>query len=79
MCIRDRQTIVGIFAGNLIWTGGVEYGLTIAARLLGVAKAMTVVDGQLTGIYGEDVLVKHTWGAMVLVTAYVALLSLIHI
>ena len=69
------QTIVGIFAGNLIWTGGVEYGLTIAARLLGVAKAMTVVDGQLTGIYGEYVLLKHTWGAMVLVSAYVAFLE----
>jgi hypothetical protein len=69
------QTILGIFAGNLIWTGGVEYGLTIAARTLGVAKAMTVVDGQLTGIYGEYVLLKHTWGAMVLVGIYIAFLE----
>jgi len=69
------QTILGIFAGNLIWTGGVEYGLTIAARSLGVAKAMTVVNGQLTGIYGEYVILKHTWGAMVLVGAYIAFLE----
>lgn len=69
------QTIVGIFAGNFIWTGAVEYGLTIASRQLGIAKAVTAVDGQLVAIYGEYVLLKHTWGAMVLVIAYLLYLE----
>ncbi len=69
------QTIVGIFAGNFIWTGAVEYGLTIAARQLGVAKAITAVDGQIVAIYGEYVLLKHTWGALVLVMAYLLYLE----
>lgn len=64
------QTILGIFAGNMLWTGGVEYGLTMAGRWLGVAKTVAVVDGQLTGIYGEYVLLKHTWGIFVLIGAY---------
>lgn len=69
------QTIVGIFAGNFIWTGAVEYGLIIASRQLGVAKAITAVDGQLVAIYGEYVLLKHTWGALVLVMAYLLYLE----
>jgi hypothetical protein len=64
------QSILGIFAGNLLWTGGVEYGLTIAGRLLGVAKVITVTDGQLTGVYGEYVLLKHTWGIFILISCY---------
>ncbi len=64
------QSILGIFAGNLIWTGGVEYGLTIAARALGVAKTVGVQDGQLFAMYGEYVLLKYTWGAFALVMAY---------
>ncbi|MGV3619490.1 MAG: hypothetical protein ACO1OB_01665 [Archangium sp.] len=69
------QTIVGIFGGNFIWTGAVEYGLTIASRQLGVAKAITAVDGQLIAIYGEYVLLKHTWGALVLIMAYLLYLE----
>lgn len=69
------QTILGIFAGNLLWTGSVEYGLTIAARTFGVAKSVAVVNGQLTAVYGEYVLLKHTWGAMVLVLGYLLFLE----
>jgi len=69
------QSIVGIFAGNLIWTGGIEYGLTMAARTLGVAKSVTVMDGQVVAIYGEYVLLKYTWGALVLVMAYLMFLE----
>jgi hypothetical protein len=69
------QSIVGIFAGNLLWTGAVEYGLTIAARTLGVAKTVGVADGQLVAIYGEYVLLKHTWGVLVLVLAYLLFLE----
>jgi hypothetical protein len=69
------QTIVGIFAGNLLWTGAVEYGLTIAARTFGIAKAVTVVNGQLTAVYGEYVLLKYTWGVMALVLGYLLFLE----
>jgi hypothetical protein len=69
------QSIVGIFGGNLLWTGSVEYGLTIAARSMGVAKTVGVVDGQLTAIYGEYVLLKHSWGVLVLVMGYLLYLE----
>lgn len=69
------QSIVGIFAGNLLWTGGVEYGLTIAARSLGIAKSVGVVNGSLVAIYGEYVLLKHTWGVMLLVCGYLSFLE----
>lgn len=64
------QTIVGVFAGNLLWTGGVEYGLTLASRALGVGKTVGLVDGQVAAIFGEYVLLKHSWGALALVLAY---------
>lgn len=69
------QSIVGIFAGNLLWTGGVEYGLTIAARSLGIAKTVGVVNGKVVAIYGEYVLLKHSWGALLLVLGYVFFLE----
>ncbi len=69
------QTVVGIFGGNLLWTGGVEYGLTLAARSLGVGKTVGVVDGQAVAIYGEYVLLKHTWGFLALVMAYLLFLE----
>jgi hypothetical protein len=69
------QSILGIFGGNLLWTGAVEYGLTIAARSLGIGKAVSVVDGQLVAVYGEYVLLKHTWGVMVLVMVYLLFLE----
>ena len=68
------QSIVGIFAGNLMWTG-VEYGLTIAARTLGIAKAVGVYDGQVVAIYGEYTLMKHTWGVMALIFGYLLFLE----
>ncbi|MBL9024822.1 MAG: hypothetical protein JNL21_21680 [Myxococcales bacterium] len=73
---RDgAQTILGIFGGNLIWTGGIEYGLTYAARSLGISKTVTVINGELVGIYGEYVLLKHTWGALALVMVYLLFLE----
>jgi hypothetical protein len=69
------QSIVGIFAGNLLWTGGVEYGLVIAARTLGVGKNIGVVDGHVVATFGEYVLLKHTWGLMGLVLAYLLFLE----
>lgn len=69
------QSILGIFGGNLIWTGGIEYGLLLASRSLGIGKAVTVVDGQLTAIYGEYILLKYTWGALALVMVYLLFLD----
>lgn len=69
------QTIVGIFGGNLLWTGGVEYGLTLASRTLGIGKTVGVMDGQLVAIYGEYVLLKYTWGPLALVLAYLLFLE----
>ena len=69
------QSILGIFGGNLLWTGGVEYGLTIAARSLGVGKAVSVADGKLVAVYGEYVLMKHTWGVLALVMVYLLFLE----
>jgi hypothetical protein len=69
------QSILGIFAGNLLWTGGVEYGLTLAARSLGIAKTVGIFNGQLVAIYGEYVLLKHSWGALLLVLAYLFFLE----
>ncbi len=69
------QSIVGIFGGNLIWTGGVEYGLTLAARTLGIGKTVGVVNGQVFAVYGEYVLLKYTWGVMALVIGYLVFLE----
>jgi hypothetical protein len=69
------QSILGIFGGNLIWTGGVEYGLSMAARTLGIGKAIGVIDGQVVAIYGEYVLLKYTWGAMALIIGYLVFLE----
>lgn len=69
------QSILGIFGGNLLWTGAIEYGLTLASRSLGVGKTVGVVDGRLVAVYGEYVLLKHTWGALALVLAYLLFLE----
>ncbi|MBL8953817.1 MAG: hypothetical protein JNK82_23780 [Myxococcaceae bacterium] len=69
------QSILGIFAGNLLWTGGVEYGLVIAARALGIGKSLAVVDGAVVATYGEYVLLKHTWGPLLLIIGYIAFLE----
>lgn len=69
------QSILGIFGGNLLWTGAIEYGLTLASRSLGVGKTVGLVDGQLVAVYGEYVLLKHTWGALALVLVYLLFLE----
>lgn len=69
------QSILGIFGGNLLWTGAIEYGLTLASRSLGIGKTVGVIDGQLVAVYGEYVLLKHTWGALALVLAYLLFLE----
>ena len=69
------QSILGVFAGLLMWTGGAEYGLLIAGRLLGVSKSLRLHYGQLFGVSGEYVLLKHTWGLILLVVCYLLFLE----
>jgi hypothetical protein len=69
------QSILGIFGGNLLWTGGVEYALTIGARSLGIGKTVGVVNGHLVAVYGEYVLLKHTWGVLGLIMVYLLFLE----
>ena len=64
------QTVLGIFGGLLLWTGAVEYGLMIASRQLGISKGIGVHAGQIVGKFGEYVLLKHTWGLLVVVVAF---------
>lgn len=69
------QSVIGIFAGLLLWTGGAEYGLMVASRLLGVAKAFDLHGDRLVGAFGEYVLLKHTWGLILLVVMYLLFLE----
>lgn len=65
------QTIMGIFAGLFLWTGAVEYGLMVASRTLGIAKAFKVYNGILIGRFGEYVLLKYSWGFLLVVIFYI--------
>jgi hypothetical protein len=65
------QTVIGIFAGLLLWTGGVEYGLMTASRALGLAKSLKIFQGNLIGGYGEYILLKFSWGFLLVVIFYI--------
>lgn len=69
------QSVIGIFAGMLAWTGAVEYGLMIASRILGVTKAFELHGERIVGVFGEYVLLKHTWGLILLVMMYLLFLE----
>ena len=69
------QSVIGIFAGMLMWTGSVEYGLMIASRILGVAKSFELHGERIVGALGEYVLLKHTWGLILLVMIYLLFLE----
>jgi len=65
------QTVLGLFSGLLLWTGGVEYGLMTASRTLGLAKSLKVFQGNLIGGFGEYILLKFSWGFLLLVVFYI--------
>ena len=68
------QSLFGLFAGLFLWTG-VEYSLLIAARILGIAKKLTFFNGKLVGEYGEYLLLKYSWGFLIVVISYLLFLE----
>jgi len=69
------QSVLGVFSGLLLWTGGAEYGLMIASRVLGVAKSFDLNGQRIVGAFGEYVLLKHTWGILAIVAVYLLFLE----
>ncbi len=72
---ETKQVLVGLFAGQFLWIGAVEYGLTIASRMLGVAKGLEFSQERIVGRFGEYVLLKHTWGLVLVLAAYLLFLE----
>ena len=68
------QSIAGLFSGLFFWTG-LEFSLLIAARILGIAKKITVLNGKLIGEYGEYILMKYSWGFLMIIIAYMLFLE----
>ena len=56
------QSFLGAFAGVLLWTGAVEYGLLYGATALGIAE--------VNGTAGEYQLMMHTWSFLLLLLLY---------
>ncbi|MCP4758272.1 MAG: hypothetical protein GY894_09210 [Planctomycetes bacterium] len=59
------QSFLGAFAGVLLWTGAVEYGLLYAATVLGIAE--------VNGTAGEYRLMMHTWSFLLLLVLYLVM------
>lgn len=68
------QSIAGLIAGLFLWTG-LEFSLLISARILGIAKKITVLNGKLIGEYGEYILMKYSWGFLLIIIAYMLFLE----
>ncbi len=66
---ETMQTVLGIFGGFMTWVG-MENGLVMAARDLGIARRYEIVDGMITGTRGEFLLLQHSWVFLVPVLAY---------
>ncbi len=64
------QSLLGVLGGLFLWTGAVEYGLVVASRLLGIAKGLSMHGDQVIGVAGEYVLLKHTWGILLILCVY---------
>lgn len=63
------QTVIGIFAGFFLWIT-VEFSLIISSRQLGIARRFDILDENIIGIRGEYVLLKYSWGFVLLVALY---------
>ena len=54
----DVQSLVGLFAGHLLWLGAIELGLDAAGRRLGLAGALEVVDDRVVGTHAAGTLIQ---------------------
>lgn len=52
------QSLVGLFAGHLLWLGTIELGLDAAGRRLGLAASLEVVGGRAVGTHGAGTLIQ---------------------
>ncbi len=68
------QSIAGLISGLFLWTG-LEFSLLIAARVLGIAKKIGIYRGELIGEYGEYILMKYSWGFLIIIIAYMLFLE----
>ncbi len=68
------QTLTGLIAGLFLWTG-VEFSLVVSSRILGIAKNLEIFEGIIIGKYGEYVLMKYSWGFLIVVVFYILFLE----
>jgi len=47
----------------------------VAGRILGIAKKLSVFNGRLIGEYGEYILMKYSWGFLLIIIAYMLFLE----
>ncbi len=52
------QSLLGVFAGHCLWLGAIEFGLVAAARRLGLAGSVEVVQGRVVGTHGGGILIQ---------------------
>ncbi|MFG0267829.1 MAG: hypothetical protein ACF8AM_22160 [Rhodopirellula sp. JB055] len=65
------QSLIGALAGHALWIGAIEVGLDIAARKLGLAGALAVVEDRVVGVHGTGVLIQ--WSALFLIPVMIGL------
>lgn len=58
--VKDNgiQSFLGVLAGHALWLGGVEIGLDLASRRIGLAGSLDVHDGRLVGVHGTGILIQ---------------------
>ncbi|GAB4135502.1 MAG: hypothetical protein Tsb009_01870 [Planctomycetaceae bacterium] len=52
------QSLLGLFAGHFLWLGAIEFGLAVAARSLGLAGSLEIVEGKIVGTHGGGILIQ---------------------
>lgn len=52
------QSFLGALAGHALWLGGIEIGLDLASRRLGLAGSLEVHEGKLIGVHGTGILIQ---------------------
>lgn len=52
------QSLVGLFAGHLLWLGTIELGLDAAGRHLGLAASLEIIEGRAVGTHAAGTLIQ---------------------